>query len=413
MKAFKGFLRELPTLLGASVMGLCAAMLIFNMAVASVLHMNGIRFWSYPLFAALKGVTEKTEKQRLTVGSFLDGAFQTAYARAIGYRVPIFEFAVRLRNQVEFSALGASAIPSIIVGAGGELIERVYVDDYCSRNLASFLPAARVWARRIRQMQDAVERQGKTFVYVVTPSKVAQYPEFLPPGMPCASAMADRLGLVPAWIALVRAAGVHVVDTTAEISKAHGRYPFPLFPVDGTHWNAVGATLAGQAVASELSGLRQDPGLSSRLFDWEYATETAAADIDLAVLMNLLWLPRQQPTPDVLLRPGPGASSCRSLKIVMVGGSFAHALGSVLSRQRCHPDVVEYEYWHTFVITWEDGDMEERPFSVADRDRDLGQADIVIYEDNEQMLGHSEHGAALYDDVMRRGLNQSAVKADP
>ena len=179
------FVQEVPTVLGAAVLGLCAAMLIFNMAVGTVLHMNGIRFWSYPLFAALKGVTVKSEKQRLTVRSFLDGSFQADYARQIGQRVPIFEFAVRLRNQVDFSVLGASANPEVIVGAGRELIERVYTDDYCSRNLARFLPGARLWAAHIREMQDAVERRGQTFLYVVTPSKIGQYPGFIPPGMPC------------------------------------------------------------------------------------------------------------------------------------------------------------------------------------------------------------------------------------
>ena len=115
-------------------------MLIFNMAAGTLLHMNGIRFWSYPLFAALKGVTVKSEKQRLSMRSFLDGSFQADYARQVGPRVPIFEFAVRLRNQVEFSVLGVSAIPAIIVGANTELIEHVYTDDYCSRDVASFLP---------------------------------------------------------------------------------------------------------------------------------------------------------------------------------------------------------------------------------------------------------------------------------
>lgn len=400
MTSARTWLREIPTLLAAAVLGLCSAMLIFNMAAGSVAHMNGIRFWSYPLFAALKGATEKTEKQRLTVASLLDGSFQAAYARQVGPRVPIFEFAVRLRNQVEFSALAMSAIPSVFVGAHRELIEHVYTDDYCSRNLASFLPAARIWAGHIREMQDAVERQGKTFLYVVTPSKVGQYPGFMPPGMPCPAAVPDRTGLVPAWIALVRAAGVNVVDTTAVVGAAHGAYPFALFPQDGTHWNAVGGMLAGQAVAARLGGLRRDAALAPAGFQWHFADEPSGPDIDLAVLMNLLWLPEQDPTPEVELEPTPDIAGCTPLKIAMVGGSFAHAIGDSLSRQRCHPAVIEYEYWHTFVLTWDDGDMEEQPFSEATRARDLGQADILIYEDNEQMLGRSEHGKALYEYIM-------------
>ena len=395
-------LQAIPTLLGAATLGLCGAMLIFNMAAGTVLHMNGIRFWSYPLFAALKGVTVKPEKQRLTVRSFLDGRFQADYARQVGPRVPIFEFAVRLRNQVDYSALAVSAIPAILVGAHDELIEHVYTDDYCSRSLSGFLPGARVWATRVREMQDAVERRGQTFLYVVTPSKVGQYPPFMPPGMPCPASPGDRVGLVPAWMALLRAAGVHAVDTTAAVGAAHGRYPFDLWPQNGTHWNAVGGMIAGQAVAAELSRLRADPALAPLAFQWHYTDDPSGADIDLAVLMNLLWLPAQDPTPDVDVDTAPPTIGCATLKVVMVGGSFAHAIGDALSRQRCFPDVMEYEYWHNFVLTWEDGDMEERPFDAAQRARDLGDADVILYEDNEQMLGRSEHGHALYEYLMGR-----------
>ncbi len=390
----------MPTLLGASVLGVCAAMLIFNMVVGTVLHMNGIRFWSYPLFGALSGVTVKSEKQRLTIGSFVDGRFQADYARQIGPRVPIFEFAVRLRNQLEYSVLGISANPGIVVGADDNLIERVYIDDYCGRNLAQFLPGAREWAAHVRDMQDVVERRGQTFLYVVTPSKVGQYPAVLPSSMPCPAMAHDKAEWVPAWVALLQAAGVHVVDTTAVVWAAHGRYPFHLWPQDGTHWNAVGAMLAGQSVYAELGRLRHDPALSPLGFHWHYAEEPPGADIDLAVLMNLLWLPTQTPTPLVDVEPAPDTDGCAKLKVTMVGGSFAHAIGEALSRQRCHPQVMEYEYWHNFVLTWDDGDMEEQPFNAAQRARDLRDADVLIYEDNEQMLGHSEHGKALYDYLM-------------
>ena len=402
MRRLGRLVRALPTLLGAGVLGACAAMLIFNMVAGTVLHANGIRFWSYPLFGALKGVTEKSGKQRLTMRTFLNGSFQADYARQVGPRVPIYEFAVRLRNQVEFSALDVSAIPAIIVGADSELIEHVYTDDYCSRDLAAFLPGARAWAAHIREMQDAVERRGQTFLYVVTPSKIGQYPAVMPRGLPCPAAPADQHGLVPAWIGLVRAAGVHVTDTTAVVAAAHGRYPFRLWPQDGTHWNAVGGMLAGQSVAAELSRLRDDPALSPRGFQWHYAAEPSGADIDLAVLMNLLWLPTQDPTPEIELDAAAGTSPCRPLKVVMVGGSFAHAIGDALSRQRCHPDVMEYEYWHNFVLTWDDGDMEEQPFNAAQRARDLNDAGVVLYEDNEQMLGRSEHGRALYEYLIGR-----------
>ncbi len=398
MTALHRLARMMPALLGALALAGCAGLLMANLALGVVAHGHEIQFWDHPAFAALTGVTERTEKRRLTWQTALDGSFQAVYARGLGTRLPIFTFAVRVRNQLMFSLFGASATQAVLVGAQRELVERAYTDDYCSRDLAAFLPAAGVWAGRIREMQDVVERQGKTFLYVVTPSKVGQYPGFMPPGMPCPSATADRVGLVPAWLALVRAAGVHVVDTTAIVTRAHGRYPFALYPIGGTHWNAVGAALAAQAVVDGLAALR--PGFSPFGFTWRMDDDPTGVDVDLASLMNLLWWPDAQPAPRVVEQPGPTPAACAARRVVIVGGSFGHAIGEHLSEQPCRPVVTEYEYWRLVALTWHDGAMAQTAFDEAQRTRDLTTADVILYEDNEQMLGHSLHGKALYDHLM-------------
>ena len=390
--------RIIPALVGALALAGCAGLLMTNLALGVVTHGRQIRFWAHPEFAPLTGVTERTEKRRLTLQSALDGSFQAVYARGLGTRLPIFTFAVRVRNQLMFSLFGVSATQAVLVGAHRELVERAYTDDYCSRDLASFLPEARVWAGRIRAMQDVVERQRKAFLYVVTPSKVGQYPGFMPPDMPCPSANADRVGLVPAWLALVRAAGVHVVDTTTVITQAHGRYPFALYPVGGTHWNAVGGALAAQAVVDGLAKLR--PGFSPFGFTWHMTDTPTGVDIDLASLMNLLWWPDAQPVPEVTEHPGATPATCDGRRVVIVGGSFGHAIAEHLSEQPCRPYVTEYEYWRLVALTWHDGTMAQTPFDEAQRGRDLADADVILYEDNEQMLGRSLHGKALYDYLM-------------
>ena len=52
-----------------------------------------------------------------------------------------------------------------------------YLDDYCSRDLARFTPEAEAWAGKVREMEDFFEARGKIFLYVITPSKPAIYPE--------------------------------------------------------------------------------------------------------------------------------------------------------------------------------------------------------------------------------------------
>lgn len=78
-----------------------------------------------------------------------------------------------------------------------------------------------------------------------------------------------------------------------------------------------------------------------------------------------------------------------------MGGSLAHAIGESLSEQPCRPIVKEYEYWHTFTLTWREGKPELLPVSEAQRTHDLQDADIVLFAENEQLLGRSDHERAL------------------
>ena len=172
----------------------------------------------------LIGVTQPIDPDP-SLPRVLDGAWQSATARMVGSLTPLYPFAVRLKNELMYSAFGLSGIQGIMVGHGQSLIEREYAEEYCSRDLARFLPAARAWVPKLRQMQDAYESRGKTFLYVITPSKVAQYPALLPAGYPCPAPLADREGLLSAWRGLLQQAGVHFIDTTQPLRAAPGPLP--------------------------------------------------------------------------------------------------------------------------------------------------------------------------------------------
>lgn len=395
-------LRVLPAALGALALGAGAVLLLANLAVRAATPGREIK-----LFPGLHGVTHPPE-QPLGLQAVLDGSFQRAAGQLVGSRVPFHPFAVRLRNQALYALFRETAVPSLVVGTGGQLIERAYIDEYCSRDVSAFLPGARAWAGRIREMQDAAERRGQTFLYVLTPSKLAQYPDILPPGIPCLAPPADRAGQVPAWLDTLHAAGVQVVDTTAVLSAAHGRYPFRLYPAGGAHWNQVGGMLAGQAVGAGLEGLRRDNSFPPVPFAWRMSDRLDSFDTDLADLLNLLVAGAREPMPAVTPEPPPSPPGCTPRQVVIVGGSFGNALGSYLSLAPCRPVVVEYEYWHRFHETWEGGRVTRGEVDPAQRARDLRAADIIIYEENEQLLGHADHGWALHGFLLGQAPGSSA-----
>jgi alginate O-acetyltransferase complex protein AlgJ len=381
---------QVPLLIGAMAWAAATALLLVNLALP-MLHHGPMK-----LSPPLTGVTYP-EKPRGSWDSLLHGSYQASYARLIGTRMPLYADAVRLRNQVEYSLFGVSAIPALAVGPGPTLFELAYTEEYCARDIAAWRPGAEQWAAHIREMQDIEERRGRVFLYVLTPSKVAQYPGIIPVGYTCPARPADRTGMIPAWLAILKAAGVHVVDTTAVMKKAQGDYPFVMYPRGGSHWNDVGAALSQQAIMRELNRLDPAGGFAPFTFTWHMTPKPTGIDVDIANLMNLIKPFPHDPVPVVDVQPAPPPVPCPETKVTIVGGSFSHAMLEFLRRTTCNPSAVEYEYWHAYTLHWTPKGPElQIGADPAQRQADVLGADVLVYEENEQIMRAPLHGQALW-----------------
>ena len=385
------YFRAVPIGLGTLVWMALTALLMVNLLLPALGRGR------MKLMPPLAGVTDPP-KPRFSLDGLLNGSFQAAYAQTVGTEMPLYAAAVRLRNQVQYTLFGAAAVPGMVVGRGPILFENAYADEYCGRSLASWHARSDSWAAQIREMQAIQERRGKAFLYVLTPSKVSQYPDILPAGYGCPASAADRAGVVPAWLATLRGLGVHVADTTAAMTAAHGAYPFRMYPPGGAHWNAVGAALSMQAVMAELHRLVPQGGFEPFAFQWHMVRHATGLDIDLARLLNLIWQFPARAVPAVDIQPGPAPTPCPGTRVVIVGGSFSHALLEHLLLATCNPPAVEYEYWRTYTLTWSrQGPKLIFGVDEAQRTRDLLAADVLVYEENEQVLPHPPQGEALWE----------------
>ncbi len=394
---------NLPIGLGALVIFVASLLLIINAAMGEFFHGKQMK-----LFPTLNGAVLQ-DNVPASLETMLNGTYQASFARRVGSDDPFYPFAIRLSNQVQYSLFNTSALPMVVVGKHHELLETAYITDYCTRDVPVFMQTAPAWAAKIRQMQNETERRGQSFLYVLSPSKVAQYPQFLPAGLRCPSSQANRLGLLPAWMALVRKDGVHEVDTTKIMWDAHGKYPFRLYPHGGTHWNSVGGALASQAVEANLESQRGDGTFTPFSFTWVMSSKPVGVDVDLALLMNLLFLPDHYDVPVVLPTQAPAPAACRPVRVVIIGGSFMHNIGDALTNLPCVSHVEEFEYWTAYDIAWTRGvETIRRGVDPAHRDAELQAADVIIYEENEQTLGRSIHGPLLYQWLSEHPMRPTA-----
>ena len=388
-------LRRLPVLLGAGLLAFCWAYLGWNATVGSLVPGLHLRL-TMPL-----GFKDQAPPV-LSWRNILDGAYQRLAAERIGLFSPIYAKSVRWKNQAYFSLLGMSATPSVIVGPGQQLVEIVYVREYCTRNAAQFAAGADREAERIRALQDVVEARGQVFAYLLTPSKPAVYPSILPRDYSCPAPLADREAKLPLWRAALRRAGVHVADAAAAVYAARDKYPMGMFPKGGIHWNRLAAALGAQALIETVNAQRKL--LTPFTFDVGTSMSPSASDRDLHDILNLMQRSVRYPVPVLTYhRAGPpGPCATPAPRIVEVSGSFAFELDEALSHAPCAPEISLWWYWNNTHFLFPPGTTQKLPVDAAERTQDLRRAQIVVLEENESLLPGSEHGRRLIEALLPR-----------
>jgi alginate O-acetyltransferase complex protein AlgJ len=329
-----------------------------------------------------------------TLDAFLSGETQKEVSNNFGRALPVFPISVRAKNQLIYSLFGESAAPGVAVGRNGQLFEQIYIDEFCKRGGAPDEPRIAQWAEAIREIQQGVEAAGKSFVYLISPSKAARYAEDLPASAPCASratAMPDKLG---PFLAALTKNGVRFVDGAGLITARRRDYEVPLFPAGGTHWNGLGAALAFR----EMTMIA--PSTMGRLdFTWSPAPEAVGWDRDVTDLLNLLWPDVSYPTV-VVTRAGAPQACKATPRLLAMGGSFLHHILVSTTYAACPPRIDYWFYMRTENNGVELGHYRRAPGEVSNGARvasdltvlaeNLREAEIVVLEENEANLGTTE-----------------------
>src|SRR3977135_820586 len=189
----------------------------------------------------------------LSWSSLRDGSFQKAVSSRVTDAAADGPLLIRINNEIRFELFGELTAPQVVRGAKGQLIERSYLEEYCTRTEGQGAVLAADIIPKLMDIQNYYRAHGGIFVYLVTPSKAAHLPEYFVDRVPCPSTPAARTQLVPQYVGLLRQAGIDVVDTASLIHSLKGNYEVELFPQGGVHWNDIGGARAVTAVVEEIN----------------------------------------------------------------------------------------------------------------------------------------------------------------
>ncbi|MBV9395027.1 MAG: hypothetical protein JOZ84_11510 [Methylobacteriaceae bacterium] len=398
-------LEQIPLVIGIAFVAVCFVITAWNVSVAAAFPRLSIRNWTQ-----LYGLTEeKTPPFNLT--NFLAGDVQAAFSRRIGLALPIYSPAVRVRNQIEYSIFGLPNAPSIAFGRDKHLYEWAYIDEYCGRSGQTNAKMLADWADKIKQIQDYAGSHGKAFAYLITPSKAAVYPEFLPDTHYCPAILRRSTGKLLPYDRALDERGVHYLDAASLTAAERERHGIELFPRGGTHWNALGAGLAATKLASILDAQRPSLDLGGIRTQWTQSEDPEGTDRDLVNMLNLYWFDAHYPVPKITTDAAEPGRTCRPAKIMEVGGSFLEQINTALLGSRCPPHISYWLYWDFYHIAFVGHGREFAPPRDEDRLADLASSDVIVLEENEMNIGETDHLKALHALVVSAVRMTSATEA--
>ncbi len=335
-----------------------------------------------------------------TLEAFLSGETQKAVSNNIGRALPVFPISVRAKNQLVYSLFGNSGASGVVVGRGGQLFEQNYIEEFCKRGSAPDVERIAQWAASLREIQDDVEAAGKSFIFVISPSKAARYADDLPASASCASRVATIPDKLAPYVAALRENGVRFVDGAGLISARRPDYEIALFPRGGTHWNLLGAALALHEAT------RVSPSAIGRFdFTWRLAPQPGEVDRDLIDLLNLLWPDLSYPTA-IVNSDGAAGDCAKTPRLLAVGGSFLHEILIAATHAPCPPRIDYWFYMRTESNGVELGHFTREPREIENGAREstepaalaanMRAADLVILEENKSGVGTTKQlGQAL------------------
>jgi hypothetical protein len=356
---------------------------------------------SFKIGPKLAGVTYELP---LTVSwtAIRDGSLQKAIAERITEAFAFRPMLIRVNNEIRYELFGELEAPGLVRGAKGHLFGQYYIDDYCSRTAGMGERLAADILPELRDIRDYYRARGGIFIYMVSPSKAAHLPEYFTDRVRCPSTPADRAQLLPTYAGALRAGGIDVLDAASLIHAAKGRYPFDLFPEGGEHWNEVGGALAVTSLVDEINKQAGREIVPPFTFSYELSSPAKGADRELADLLNVFFPPLNYLTPKVkYAQPVSCAdSAARNLDIAIVGDSFSHLPGSILTEQNCLARLNVYYYGKTGLF----GGVPYHVLKLNLGDADLAalrDVKILILEENERFVARSGYLPMLHDILKR------------
>jgi hypothetical protein len=324
----------------------------------------------------LIGAEERVEKRPAwSFEQWEKGLYQEAFTKWLNQRIGLREYYVKTYNQLSYSLFNEAAFRSnIVIGKEGNLIQREYIDDYlnvqplCFNNLDDTV-------KMVRELQDILATKGVALLTVITPSKAAIYPEYIPDSLMAGKHDGNRN--YDNLIMLFEKYGVNYVDGHLLTANEKAKQDYPVFCKGGTHWNSYAAYFTTVQMIDKIWQLTGKKISNVYCMSVDYDNIPTGTDRDLLNLLNLWVGPDTYPAPHPVFTANGDGSEIKP-SILLVGASFTFQILNIISENKIFSDEKFYYYYKQ---EW----LSHTPLEPTgiNWDHEVFSNDVIVLEVNE------------------------------
>lgn len=239
----------------------------------------------------LKGAFTPSEKPPLNKETWFLGQYQEKQEKYISEHTGFRPGWVRFYNQWNYSLLNKPSTLGVVIGKENYLYEEGYILAYYGTDFVGEKQIGET-TRKLKALQDTLDRKGITLAVIFAPGKASYYPEYIPDRYHQKRGQTNYDGFRKQF----EKQAVRFIDMHQWFESMKKTTPHPLFSKTGIHWTAYGQYFVTDSLVNYVSDVCKYE-IPRFVLDQMIVSDTPMVDDnDIGRAMNLF-----DPIPDLKL----------------------------------------------------------------------------------------------------------------
>ena len=285
---------------------------------------------------------------------------------------------IRFNNQLEFDLFNKAHAKHVVIGKENYLYEIGYINSYYGKD---FIGTEKIndYVKKLKQVQDSLEKQNKLIMVFLAPGKASFYPEYIP----------DSYKIKPlpsnysCFAKSARELKLNIIDFNKYFTEQKNKSKYPLYPQFGIHWSAHASILAFDSILKSIEAKLKVDLPDLKINSVHFSDTLKFPDDDIIKGMNLLREPKTFRMVYADYKINYNKEQHKKINLLVVADSFWwYIYGTGLPNNT----FASNRFWYYNEEMYPESSTEPTYVSQTDYYSEIREADVIIILQSESTL---------------------------